>query len=427
MCRVAAHGMLPSMTPRARLSLLALVLFVMSGAARASDWPGWRGPRRDGLTDERLPSTLPATPAVAWRLSIGHGYSGPAVARNRVVFLDDSSGRETVHCVDAASGRELWKTPFADVHADEFEPGPRCTPLIDGDLVFVQSCKGEFQCLRLDDGTRVWRIHFDDFGAFWVPDRHANIGAANRRGNTGSPIVDGDRVFVQVGSPRGASVVAFDKRTGAVAWKSQDDLASYSSPVVGDLAGRRQVVTVTVDGILGLDVRDGALLWRVPVKTQANRNVLTPVLDGDTVTFGSFTTGLQRQRIEPNGEAFRAVETWFNRALRINLPTPTRVDKAIYGVGAAKDFVCIDAATGALRWSERGFDQVGSVISDGRHLLVLMDSGECRLLAVNPDRYDERGRFQACGKTYSHPAYSGGVLYVRDPRELVAYRLADAR
>lgn len=101
--------------------------------------------------------------------------------------------------------------------------------MIDGDRVYVQSCRGEFRCLNLADGSTRWRFHFNDHGAFWVPEKNSSIGAANRRGNSGSPVVDGDRVFVQVGGTNNSSIMAFDKRTGALAWKSQNDLTCYSS------------------------------------------------------------------------------------------------------------------------------------------------------------------------------------------------------
>lgn len=394
----------------------------------AGEWPGWRGVHRDGRLDGgKLPARLEPAPVVVWRKAIGHGYASPAVAGGRLVYLDDADGKETAHCVDAATGRELWSAAYHDRYADEFEPGPRCTPLIDGDRVYVQSCLGEFRCLNLSDGSTRWRFHFEDYGAFWVSDKQGGVGAANRRGNSGAPLVDGGRVFVQVGSTNGASIAAFDKLTGKLAWKSQNDLTCYSSPNLGTLGGRRQVVSATCDGLIGVDTSDGRLLWRVPFKTGANRNVLTPILDGDTVNFSSHTTGFRRIRLAAADDRLEAKDEWFNRDIRINLSTPVLVGAHFYGIGpdATKSLYCIDRKSGQVAWVQAGFGLVCSGVTDGERILLLTDAGECRLVAADPAQYRELGRFQACGKTFVYPAVAGGRLYVRDSRELVAYQLGD--
>ncbi|MFM8877613.1 MAG: PQQ-binding-like beta-propeller repeat protein [Verrucomicrobiota bacterium] len=404
------------------LGLLCAAL--LGGSLRAADWPGWRGVHRDGHSGDPLPQGLGTAPRPLWRKSIGHGYSGVVVAGHRLVFLDDASGKETAHCLDARTGQELWSQPYAEPYTDEFEPGPRCTPLVDGNRLYVQSCYGEFACLSLDDGKKQWGFHFRDHGMFWVKDRSGGPGAANRRGNSGSAAISGDRIFIQVGSTNGASIVAFDKIRGRLLWKSQDDLTSYASLVTGTLAGRPQAVAVTCEGLLGLDAASGEALWRVPFKTGANRNVLTPVLDGGNhVLFASYTTGLRRVAVKAEGSKVQAAQAWLNPALKINLATPVLVGRHLYGHGPDKDFVCVEADTGTIRWRQTGFNQYASTIASGSRLLVLNDAGEVLLLEANPDRYRELGRFQACGKTFSHPAYAHGVLYTRDSRELVAWPL----
>ncbi len=398
----------------------------LATSARAGDWPGWRGVHRDGHLDrEKLPVRLETAPQVLWRKSIGHGYAAPAAAGDTVVVLDDANGRETAHLLSTKTGTEVWTEPYHETYSDEFEPGPRCTPLIDGDRLYVQSCRGEFRCLNLADGKTRWRFHFADYGAFWVSEKGSPIGAANRRGHSGSPVISGDRIFVQVGSTNGASIAAFDKLSGRLLWKSQNDLTCYSSLNSGTLGGIPQVVGATCDGLLGLASADGVLLWRVPFKTGANRNVLTPILDGNTVTFGSYTTGLRRARIESSIAPQKPTDEWFNRDLKINLSTPTLAGEYFYGLGSdtMKSLMCVDRRTGKIAWTQPGFDAVASVVTDGERLLVLNDRGECLLLAADPNAFRELGRFQACGKTFVHPAFSNGILYVRDQRELIAYSL----
>ncbi|MFM7102733.1 MAG: PQQ-binding-like beta-propeller repeat protein [Verrucomicrobiota bacterium] len=410
------------MAGRAAATLLALQL---ARPLAAADWPGWRGAHRDGRTPETLPARLDAAPAALWRRPVGHGYAGPIVVAGRVVVLDDADGRETAHALDAGTGRVLWSTAFAPAWSDEFEPGPRCTPLSDGARVYVQSAQGELACLDLQDGRRKWGVRFADYGTVWNQDRQGGQGAATRRGHTGSPVLAGDRLIVQVGSARGASLVAFDRATGRELWRSLSDLTAYSSPVVGTLAGQEQVVAATCEGLVGVAVADGRELWRQRFKTHANRNVLTPILADPHVYFASVNTGLRREEIRPGagpGETLAATTAWLHRDLGINLSTPVLVDGHLFGLGARKDYLCLDAATGAVRWSQPGFGEVAATLTDGRTLLLLDDRGEVRLVEARPGGWRETGRFQACGKTYSHPAWADGVLYVRDPREVVAYR-----
>jgi len=412
------------MAPGNRLLRGLLLAPFFIALAVGADWPGWRGAQRDGHTGETLPAQLPTNATASWKLAIGHGYAGPVVSGDTVVYLDEQQGSETAHAVDRKTGTERWKTAFAKAWSDEFEPGPRCTPLIDGTRVYVQSAQGVFACLSLSDGHRLWGLDFKDLGMVWSNERQSNVGASVRRGHTGSPVIDGDRIFLQTSATNGKSIVALDKTTGKLLWQALDDHTAYSSPIVATLAGRRQFVTATANGLVGLDVASGETLWRTPFQTGANRNVLTPIAVGDDVIFASHTTGLRCQRISAEGSVQKSTERWFNRQLRINLPTPVLVGTHLFGAGAARDFVCIDLKTGALRWSERGFGEVANVITDGNRLLTQMDSGEVRLIEAKPDGYHEVGRFQACGKTYSHPAWSAGILYVRDPQSLTAWPLA---
>lgn len=400
-----------------------LALTVVPLGLIGADWPQWRGIHRDGYTPEQLPGNFTAAPQQLWQIPVGHGYAGPVVSGDRLLLVAESGNQEAAHWIDTTSGKILWTVPVGETYADEFEPGPRCVPVIAGDLAFTQTCRGEFRCLNLKDGSTRWRFHFRDYGATWSEEKSGGIGAANRRGNSGSPVVFGDRVLVQVGSTNGACLAAFDKLTGRLIWKSAPDLTTYSSPVVGELAGRPHFISATCEGLLAVAPEDGRELWRVPFRTYANRNVLTPIIADDTVYFASHSTGFRAVKVSRDGEILRATEAWLNRDLKLNLSTPVLVGEHLFGLGPTKNFICLERATGKVRWSQPGFDAVASTITDGHRLLVTNDRGEVLLLAANPERYEELGRFQATGKTYSHPAFANGVLFVRDSRNLTAYRL----
>lgn len=404
--------------------LASSCVLLMSLALHAADWPQWRGPKRDGYPAGQFTvAALPKEMKPVWKNAIGPGFSSPIIAGGKLVYLDESDGKEVVHCLTAASGKEIWRTALANSAGDEWGSGPRSTPFIDGDRVYAQSMNGEFVCLNLADGRRLWNTRFQDYGiSFSTTTRE---GTAARRGNNGSGVVEADYVYVPVGA-KGASIVCFDKQTGKEIWKIGDDEAAYSSFVVATLAGTKQLVAFTADALTGLDLKKGDVLWRVPVKTGAKRHAATPVIDGDTVTVTSQTIGLVRFKIAKNGGQFAATEAWVNKPLTINLATPVLVDGHLYCYGPirTKDYVCVKAATGELKWRQSGFglgkDQTdyASTIAVGKNLLLLTYDGQLVLIAANPERYTELGRVQVCGKTWSHPALADGKLYVRDGREL---------
>jgi len=286
---------------------------------------------------------------------------------------------------------------------------------------------GEFRCLDLASGKTIWQTSFDQqFGVKFLGSK-ANEGTASRRGNNGSGVIDGHRLFLPVGSTDGASLVAFDKKTGKVLWKSGNDEAAYSSLMFGTLAGIRQVLAFNADALVGADAETGKILWRVPLRTNAKRHAASPVIFGDHVAVNSHTFGVACFKIAKDSGGVTATPVWANKDARINLATPVLVDGHFYSQGATKDYICLDATTGQLKWSQPGFGQgrkdYASTIVVGKRLLVLTEDGQLLLLEPTPARYTEVARLQVCGNTWSFPAYADGKLYVRDGRQLMRLNL----
>ena len=411
---------------------ISLMLFcALSVAARlqAGDWPQWHGPTRDCQLPvaEKLPGTLPNDLKPVWKIPIGGGFSSPVVAGDKAVYLDENGSQEVVHLVDARTGKEQWNRPIADRFEDEWGAGPRSTPFIDGDRVYAQSCNGQFRCLNLADGRIVWGTSFDkDFGVKFAGSK-SNSGTATRRGNNGSGVVEGDTVIVPVGGTDGATLVCFEKRTGKMIWKGGMEEAAYSSPVVATLAGVRQIVYLSADSLAGYDPKDGKILWRLPLKTDANRHACSPVVLGDTITVNSHTFGTICIAIARDGPALKASQRWVNPELKTNLATAVAAGDCLYNQGANRDYVCFDAKTGAIKWSQPGFGQskkdYSSTIGAGKQLLVLTEDGTLLLLKADPGQYSELGRVQVCGNTWSFPAFADGRIYVRDGRQFACYNL----
>ncbi len=362
-------------------------------------------------------------------MPIGDGFASPVVADGRAFYLDNKDGQEIAHAVDAATGRELWNTKIYSSHKDGFGIGPRCTPVVDGDRVYVQSAKGEFQCLGVAEGKVRWRKNFvDDFGAIYIGEKGKASGAS-RHGAAGAPIIDADNIIAQVGSEQGASLVAFNKMTGDVIWKSQNDQTAYAPPIIADLAGVRQLIAFTAEALIGLDPRDGKLLWRVPMKTALGRHVTTPVVWNDLVIVASHQIGLVATRVTAKGSDFDATEAWVNKKAAMNFSSPVLVGEHLYGLGPARNVVCIAAETGQIAWEQTGLVHTSpdraeaAFLVMGKNVLMLSDAGELILFAADPQSYSEAGRTQVSGNNWCNPAYADGRLYLRDARELLCVDL----
>jgi outer membrane protein assembly factor BamB len=397
------------------VALLPFCVFTLT----AADWPQWRGPHRTGhaASDAKLIEKLPAEPKILWRLKAGEGLASPVVADGRAFLFENVGGKETLRCVDARDGKEIWATPVDDVFKDSQGPsGPRCTPVVDGDRVYVQSCRGELQCLAVADGKKIWSANFTkDFGAVFIGEK-GSAQAAVRHGNNGAPAIDGDHLIAQVGSTNGASLVCFDKKSGKVIWKSQNDVAGYAAPIVTPVAGVKQVVSFTADGVIGLQPASGELIWRFPVKTTFSRHATTPVVHQDLVVVSSHQVGLIGLRLSKAG----VKQEWLSKPAAMNFASPVAVGGNLYGLGPARNIECIELATGKTLWSKDGWvtssaDKAhASFIVLGKNILLLTDSGTLILFAADPTEPRELSRVQACGANWCNPAYVDGKLFLRD-------------
>ena len=230
-----------------------------------------------------------------------------------------------------------------------------------------------------------------------------------------------------MGDPEGATLVAFNKHTGKKLWQSGNDRSAYSSLMAGKLGGVDSVIHFNADALVGADAASGEILFRFPIKTGAKRHTVTPILTDDSVWVSSHSQGQIKTQVKGRGKADNA---WTNAKVKTMLATPVLVDGHLYGLGTtagkSTDFVCMNFETGEEKWNQpRAFADYASIIAVGDKLLTLNSNGELTLIKARPDKYEELGRIQACGKTWSFPAYVDGVLYARDERQIVALKLVE--
>jgi outer membrane protein assembly factor BamB len=404
-------------------SLTVLVLSINPGVA--ADWPQWLGPNRDNSSSEKV-EPWTAAPKVLWRQPVGEGNSSPVVADGRVFIHAKITGmdEEEMSAFDIQTGKKLWNSRYTRAAFKSlYGNGPRATPAVAAGRVYTLGITGNLSCFEAASGKQVWQV---DAWKDFHPSKLVF-------GVSCSPLVDGDKVLVNVGAP-GASVVAFNKDTGQVIWKSQDDSASYASPIMFGPEKQRQLVFLTGKGLLGLSPTDGHLLWRFPLVDLLLESSTTPVKAGDVLIASSITFGSVGLRLETKDGKPDVKQLWKKDDLTCYFSTPISVGlDHIYMVTGANPLTfksattlrCIEVKTGKELWQKQKVGQYhASLLRTGNNkLLMLEDSGSLVLLEPNPKEYQELVRSSICGPTWAHPALSNGRLYVRDEKEIICLRL----
>lgn len=425
---------------RPRLVLTASVgMLLLSQLATASDWPQWRGPRRDGRSAETglLQAWPEAGPPLAWSAAgLGQGFSSVAVAGGRVFTMGDLDDGQYVVALKEDGGELLWKTRVGSTHEDDYG-GPRATPTTDGDLLYVMTTGGELVCLEAATGKQRWRRNLTaEFDAFLM---QAN-------GNTDwrfseSPLVDGERVVVTPGHVR-ALMVAFDKTSGEEMWRTQGrrlgpigaDGAGYSSVVISEAAGTRQYVQLVGRGLIGVEAASGRLLWSYNRVANDIANIATPIVHEDYVFSSTgYGTGAALVRIRRDGEEIAAEEVYFLEADTLQNHHGGMILHAgtlFTGTGHNKGFpIAVDFMTGEVAWGpERNAGKSSAAISfaDGRIYFRYQD-GLMILVEATPEGYREHGSFmipEVTKPSWSHPVIANGRLLLREQERLYSYDIA---
>jgi outer membrane protein assembly factor BamB len=381
------------------------------------DWPQFRGPARTGhSTETGLFSNWSADAELAerWRVPLGSGYSSISIQDDHAVTLFGNDGGEYLASYDTATGGERWRLRVDDHFRDGMGDGPRSTPTIDAGRVFALGASGQLVAADLDTGRLLWRADLPDlFGA-----RRPTWGFA------ASPILVDGQLLIEAGGRR-AGFVALDPDTGDEIWRALGDRPGYSTPIVAEVHGRRQLILFTAERALGLPTDGGEVLWSFPWKTSYDVNAASPIFVApDKVLIASgYDVGASLLRI-PAPDSSGSVETvWHSSGLKNVYSSSVVVDGYIYGFDSGT-LVCHDLATGERMWRVRGF-AVGSLIYADGHLVVMGEHGTLALVRATPGEYQEIARQQVFeSKTWTPPSLSRHTLYVRDEHELVALELS---
>lgn len=386
----------------------------------ADDWPQFLGPERNGIySGPALAQTWGAQgPRVVWRKHVGQGLSGPVVVQDRVILFHRLGDREVVESLDAQTGKPAWQYGYPTSYRDDFgfDEGPRAVPVVVNGIVYTFGAEGQLHAVDVSTGQRIWSE--DTMRRFRV--KKGFFGAA------GSPLVEGGRVLANIGGEN-AGLVAFDARTGKVAWTATSDEASYSSAVAATISGHRYAIFLTRNELVGLDPATGAVRFQRPWRARmaASVNVATPIVIDDLI-FVSAEYGPGAAVLRFDGS--KLTELWASdEALSNHYATSVYRDGFLYGFHGRQEFGpgfrAVELRTGKVRWTQDKFG-AGSVTLAGDRLVILRETGELILAAASPASFQPQAHAQILpGTVRAYPALAGGFLYVRNDDTLVCLDL----
>lgn len=409
-----------------RLSALFFVLMLSSlfsgilGAPASvadGDWPQWRGANRNGLSSETgLLKQWPAEgPKTLWAVSeIGEGFGAVSVSGDRIYIQGTRGEASMVFGLNRADGKTVWSTALGPKGSERRGNGPRSTPTVDADRLYVLTENGDLACLRSRDGSSVWRKNIlKEFGG-------SNPGWLISE----SPLVDGNRVIVSPGGSD-AGIVALDKMTGQTIWKAAGlgGEAAYSSCIVADVGGVRTIMNFSSSAAVGVRASDGKVMWQYSKVSNDTANCTTPVFADNKVFFSSaYGTGGALLALNAQGGEVKQQEVYFTKEMMNHHGGMVLVNGYLYGFSNSV-LTCLEFATGKKMWMHRSVGKGSLTYADGM-LFLLGEDQMVGLAEASPNAYNEKGRFPITdlGKpSWAHPVVAGGKLYIRNQNTLACY------
>ena len=403
-------------------SLYAIYAIVFTTAElHAEDWTQFLGTHRNGgSTEKNLINEWPSNgPKINWRTPLGVSMSSVVVSNGQAFTLFQDESDLYAVALTADTGKEVWRTKFAAAYENAMGNGPRSTPTVADDRLFVFTGEGMLAAFNAKDGKELWKVN--------VPS--SLKGEASEYGMSCSPLVVGNMVVVHTGNAD-AAVAAFDTKTGKSLWKSATGKAGYSSPVLMTLAGKEQIVTLTADAAFGIETNDGKVLWKFPFPTEYDCNTACPVQWGESEVLISAgeNHGSALLQIATKGTTFSAEEVWSSYGkdsqLRAEWQTPVIHDGHLYGLdnsgsaGPITNLVCIRLKDHETVWQKGRFGKSNLILADGKLFLTTMN-GEVVIVEASPAGFKELGRATIMETTRQAPTLSNGFLFVRDDKEVI--------
>ena len=398
------------------ISVLVTLFIFNSAVSFSQDWPQWRGLNRDGkVSGFKAPATWPTELKQQWKVTVGFGDATPVLVGNKIYLNTRQGDQEIVLCLDAATGKELWKTGYASMAvtgpAASQHPGPRGTPAISNGKIVTFGASGIISCLDAATGKLLWR-----------KDNPSNAFPAFFTG--ASPLVTDGICILHIGKKDDGQVVAYDMTSGVEKWKWSGEGPSYSSPSVMTIDGKKILIVITEKNIMALGLTDGKQLWQIPTTLQQRYyNCVSPYIDGQTIYLTGQGTGTKAIKIEKSGNDYITKELWNNSETGAKWNTPVLKDGFLYGFTDQKRIYCLNASTGQTAWVDNAVNSDFSTIVDcGSVIIGLTSTDNLIVLKPDPKAYSEVAKYKVADTPiYGYPVISGNSIYIKDAETLMKF------
>lgn len=405
------------------LQELAEVELVPEETPPSGDWPQWRGPNRDAIASgEGLLSWAGKGPPMQWKQKIGEGYAAFVGAGDRIYTIVREEPKEVVLSLNLNTGEEIWRHAYDCPYRSSTGSGPRSSPALSNGKLYTVGVTGLFHCLDAATGKVIWQ--HDLARQFSSPNLEWGV--------CFSPLIDGDLIFTNPGGPKGGSVAAFNKDTGAPAWQALDDLPGYSSPILANMGGTKQVIFLTAQNLVGLEAATGKLLWKFPWQTAYNVNAATPILINATkgkdslhyvFISSNYGKGCALVKVEGNAAiGFQARSVYQGTQMKNHFSTCVRQGEHLFGFDDTT-LACMHIRSGEIAWKKNGY-QKGSLLRVGKNLIVLGETGRLTLADAPAEEFRELADFKPLARRcWTMPVLIDGRLIVRDEEQVKCFDL----
>jgi len=399
--------------------MVGCMILMITGWAFTQDWPQWRGPNRDGkVSGFTAPQEWPKELTQKWKTTVGLGDSTPALVGNKIYVFARQGEEEVTLCLDAGSGKELWKDKYkaqAVTGPPSRHPGPRSSPAVADGKVVTIGVGGVLSCLDATTGKLVWRK--DPFPKI-VPQFFTAM----------SPIIVDRMVIVHLGGKGNGAVISYDLTTGDQKWQWAGEGPEYASPALLTVEGTKQIVTLAEKSVVGIGLADGKLLWQLPFAPERRAyNAATPIVDGQTVIYTGAGRGIKAVKIEKQADEFVAKELWSNPEVAPQFNTPVLKDGLLFGLSNRGNLFCVNSRTGQTAWidpTQRDRGGFTSIVDTGSVLMALPSNSELIAFKPNDKEYTELARIKVSDTPiYAHPVISGNRIFIKDQETVTMWTI----
>ena len=407
---------LPGLAAFVLLSGLASSVAAQTGAR---DYTQWRGQNRDGSASSfQAPKTWPEKLSLRWKVDVGAGYSTPIVIGNRVYMHTRRGEAEAMMALDAETGKTVWETTYPAPYkmnpaTKNHGQGPKSTPLFVNGRLYSLGISGIVSAFNASDGKLLWQKPAPAVDPLY--------------GTAMSPVFDRGLVIFHVGGQNEGALTAFDAASGDVKWSWKGDGPGYASPIVVELDGVRQVVTITQRNIVGVDAANGQLLWQKPWVSRSTNNSITPILYDGTIIVTGHDLGTARLRLARKDGTWNVETVWETQDVGMFMSNPVLVGDTLYGLShkASGQFFALDAKSGKVLWLGGPREATNTaIVKAGDLLFLLNDDAELIVAFSNPAGLEPLRRYTvADSSTWAQPTVSGNRVFIKDVSNLTLWTI----